>query len=75
MTEYQEFIDWCVAQGNEFPCTAHQFYRRAQRFANQFYDADDELVHDLCCLGIGEDYLATIGLYHVIPDGIPHYLR
>lgn len=68
--EYDDFLDWCLDEGMEFPCTPSQFYAMACRYTD-----DGDLIAILCEYGIGADWQDVIGLYHVIPKGIPHWQR
>lgn len=50
--EYQEFLQYWVEQGFDFPCTAQQFIARTLEYAR----GDEELVERLCHQGIGPDW-------------------
>lgn len=52
MNEYQEFFNYWVEQGYDFPCTAQQFWARAVEYAR----GDEELVERLCHQGIGHNW-------------------
>ena len=67
---YDYFLDWCEGEGLPFPCTPSQFYERACRYTD-----DGELIDMLCEYGIGADWQDAIGLYRVIPEGIPYWQR
>lgn len=63
---YKDFLDYCESRGWEFPCTAEQFYNRANAFVTDpiFVGSDYEdegftltpgwqitMIHDLCKQG------------------------
>jgi hypothetical protein len=68
--EYDDFLSWCESEGLDFPCTPSQFYERACRCTD-----DGDLIDMLCEYRIGDDWKDAIGLYHVIPEGIPYWQR
>lgn len=57
--QYQNFLDWCAANGWEFPCTATHFFNRATAYAaasNADAADDHALIDALCRQGIGPDW-------------------
>jgi len=57
MNEYESFIRFYEEnEGLEFPCTAPQFWARAQKYAERVGDSNGDLVDRLCQQGIGPDW-------------------
>ena len=52
MKEYEEFVEFWVEQGFDFPFTAQQFIARTLEYAK----GDEELLKKLCQRGIGPDW-------------------
>jgi hypothetical protein len=62
VNRYERFIEYHEQQGRDFPCSASQFYTRAEDFAREYVITceesitTDELIDELCTQGIGVNW-------------------